>query len=49
MQEHLMWFAAGAVALCVLLLVRRLARRHRTGIDVTDRGRRYEWARDGEL
>jgi hypothetical protein len=49
MQEHLMWFAAGAVATCVLLLAPRLARRHRNSIDVNDRGRLYQWAKDGEL
>ena len=49
MTERVLWIIVGAVAMAVLLLAPRLARRHRGGIDVTDPGRRYEWAKDGEL
>jgi hypothetical protein len=49
MQEPLSWFVAGAVVISVLRLTSRFARRHRDGIDVNDRGRLYQWAKEGEL
>jgi hypothetical protein len=47
--EPLLWFVVGAVAMAALLLAPRFVRGQRQGIDVNDRGRRYEWAKDGEL
>jgi hypothetical protein len=37
------------MAMCVLLLVPRLARRERKAVDMNDRGRRYDLAKRGEL
>ena len=48
MAEPLLWFVVGAVAMAALLLAQRLARRGRNGIDL-NAGRRYEWAKDGEI
>jgi hypothetical protein len=50
MQEHLVWFIAGAVSLAFVQRLQRLVRyRHRDGINVAAQGRRYEWAKDGEI
>ena len=49
MTEPLLWFVVGAVAIATLLLAPRFVRRQRQGIDVNGRGRRYEWAKNGDL
>jgi hypothetical protein len=50
MEARLDWFVAGAVTFALLQLLRRLVRyRQRAGINVAAPGRRYEWAKDGEI